>query len=43
MIYTSIIYTAPECECEESFQVECICTSPQDGGLESTVEEEWLI
>ena len=36
-------YSNPECEYQEAFFDELLCSSPVDGGVEGTDEEEWII
>jgi hypothetical protein len=36
-------YLSPECEIEEAFLIGLICTSPTEGGVEGTEEEDWVI
>lgn len=37
------LYLPPECEAEIMTPVELICTSPTEGGLEGTSDEDWVI
>ena len=36
-------YLSPEFEFEETLQEDFICTSPSEGGVEGTEDEEWVI
>jgi hypothetical protein len=36
-------YLSPECDIENAFFMDLICTSPIDGGAEGTDEENWLL
>ncbi len=38
-----ITYSAPECELVASLWADLLCTSPGDGGVEGTGEEEWVV
>lgn len=39
---SSFPYFAPEC-CVVAFNTELFCSSPEDGGLEGTGDEDWVI
>ena len=43
MHYNILLYQPPKCEFEDSFAEYMICTSPVEGGVEGTGEEDWIV
>lgn len=37
------LYLQPECEVEITSLVDLLCQSPEEGGLEGTFDEDWVI